>query len=120
MLKVMSLKEIVDFIEKMPFNKAYAAIANEYEYEESEDGYQNIKGEGWWSIIKLCYADAKTLLFDYFGGGYPLAYCIDGVQGEDTIENAVRDFLDNNGSMYGADELYVIDTALVDVKENES
>lgn len=116
MLKVMSLKEIVDFIEKMPFNKAYAAIANEYG--QSENGH--IEGEGWWSIIKLCYADAKTLLFDYFGGGYPLAYCIDGVQGEDTIENAVRNFLDNNDSMYGADELYVIDTALVDVKENES
>lgn len=102
--KLMSFEEIVKHIEDMPFNTAYGAIAEEYT--ESEDG---VEGEGWWSIIKLKYADAETLLFDYMGGGYPFAYCIDGQNGEDTIENAVRDFLSGNVSFHGADIKYAIE-----------
>lgn len=52
----------------------------------------------------------------YFGGGYPVAYCIDGVQGEDTISRAVTDLLENNASFYGADDVYLIDTELVNVE----
>lgn len=103
--KLMSFEEIVKHIEDMPFNTAYGAIAEEYT--ESEDG---IEGEGWWSIIKLKYADAETLLFDYMGGGYPLAYCIDGQNGEDTIEKAVEDFLSQNISFNGANNKYVVET----------
>lgn len=97
MKKLMNVEEIINFIENMPFNKVYTAIAQNYE-------------------DKLKYADAQTLIFDYFGGGYPVAYCIDGVQGEDTVSRAVTDLLENNTSFYGADDVYLIDTELVNVE----
>lgn len=114
MKKLMNVEEIINFIENMPFNKAYAAIAQSYE-ERVEGEVGEPRGEGWWSIIKLKYADAQTLIFDYFGGGYPVAYCIDGVQGEDTVSRAVTDLLENNTSFYGADDVYLIDTELVEI-----
>lgn len=117
MKKLMTVEEIIKFIEDMPFNKGYAAIASDYE-EGCADENGEPEGEGWWSIIKLSYADAKTLLFDYFGGGYPLAYCIDGVQAEDTVRQAVIDFLENNTSFYGANDVkYVVDTQQTAVDE---
>ena len=102
--KVMDINEIISFIEQMPFNSGYAAIASDYE--ETDD---NIEGEGWWSIKKIKYADAENLVFDYFGGGYPLICCIDGQNGEDTVEQAVYDFLNNNASFHGTNNKYVID-----------
>lgn len=121
MKKLMTVEEIVKFIEGMPFNKSYAAIASAVCDEgcvSIEGDSKALDGEGWWSIIKLKYADSVTLLFDYFGGGYPFAYCIDGVNGEDTVEQAVVDFLTQNASFYGAMK-YVVDTQLEPVENEE-
>lgn len=109
--KLMTVEEIIKFIEEMPFNTAYAAIASDY------DEFNENEGEGWWSIIKLEYADAKTLLFDYFGGGYPCAYCIDGQCAEDTVESAVISFLKTNVSFHDTDSKYVVDTEIKNIDE---
>ncbi|MCR5168606.1 MAG: hypothetical protein K6C13_15545 [Oscillospiraceae bacterium] len=113
MKKLLTTEEIIGFIKNMPFNKSYAAIASAYE--ETED--KEPEGSGWWSIIKLAYAGAITLLFDYFGGGYPLAYCIDEINYEDTLKSAVTDFLSNNCDFYGTDKKYVVNTELTNVDE---
>ena len=69
------------------------------------------------SATPIRYGDPEgtSAIFDYFGGGYPVAYCIDGVQGEDTISRAVTDLLENNTSFYGTDDVYLIDTELVEI-----
>lgn len=113
--KLMNAAQIKDFIKKMPYNSGYAAIASDYT--ESDD---EIEGEGWWSIIKLKYADAENLIFDYFGGGYPLVYCIDGQNSEDTVEHAVNNFLRDNASFYGYNKKYVIDTSLTSIENLRS
>ena len=108
-VKLMNTEKIMKFIEEMPFNKAYAAIASDYE----QNG-DRLNGEGWWSILKLKYADAETLIFDYLGGGTPIAYCIDGMDGENTVKAAVEDFLDSS-FFYGKDNKYAVDTQLCEL-----
>lgn len=63
MKKLMNVEEIINFIENMPFNKVYTAIAQNYE-EHVEGEVGEPEGEGWWSIIKLKYADAQTLIVE--------------------------------------------------------
>ena len=110
MEKLMNYNEIVQFIKNMPFNIAYAAIAEGWEDNGNVSG---IEAYGWWSIIKLRYADTESLVFDYFGGGSPRIYCIDGSNGEDTIEIAVEHFLINDCS--GKNERYIVDTKLENI-----
>ena len=109
-VKLMNAEEIVKFIEEMPFNKAYAAIASDYEQSENK-----LDGIGWWSILKLKYADAETLIFDYFGGGVPIAYCIDGTDGESTVQTAVENFLDDRSYFNGKDKRYAVDIQLCEL-----
>ena len=111
--KIMTCGEIIEFISNMPFNTAYAAIAEGY---EDNGNISGIEPYGWWSVLKVKYADAESLIFDYFGGCSPVIYCIDGVNGEDTVEFAVDEFL--NDYFNGVNDKYVVDTKLENLKEN--
>lgn len=110
--KIMTYEEIIEFIENMPFNIAYAAIAEGY---MDNGNISGVEPYGWWSILKLKYADAESLVFDYFGGGSPVIYCVDGVNGEDTVETAVAEFF--NDYFNGINDKYVVETQLENVGE---
>lgn len=81
---IVSIEELINIIKGMKFNTSIS-IAEEYNADTRE-------GSSWWSIAKLRYADSRTLLFNYYGGGYPYAYPIDGAGDCETVENAVKGF----------------------------
>ena len=67
-------------MKELPFNHTIS-IAEDTENEE-----------GWWNITKLDIGDGKTLLCNYYGGGYPYSFSIDE-QGEyETVEYALKEF----------------------------
>ena len=78
--KHISFSQLVERVKELPFNHTIS-IAEDTENEE-----------GWWNITKLDIGDGKTLLCNYYGGGYPYSFSIDE-QGEyETVEYALKEF----------------------------
>lgn len=73
-------KTLVDAVEELPFNKTIS-IAEDAEEEE-----------GWWNLTKLDIGDGKTLLCNYWGGGYPYSFSIDDMGDTETVEYALKEF----------------------------
>ena len=73
-------KTLVDALEELPFNKTIS-IAEDAEEEE-----------GWWNLTKLDIGDGKTLLCNYWGGGYPYSFSIDEMGDTETVEYALKEF----------------------------
>ena len=107
MTEIMKIEQIVKTIEQMEFNTTIS-IASDCD----ENGNNP---EGWWSITKLSVADSHTLLFNFYGGGYPYAYSIDEADETETITYALKDFLNNNQSFYGEDTVYFVDKNAVGI-----
>lgn len=79
-VKHLSFKDFVGRLKKLPFGKT-VSIAEDTEAEE-----------GWWGITKINVADSKTLLCNYYGGGYVYAFSIDEQAEDETVEYSLKDF----------------------------
>lgn len=78
--KHISFKKLVERVKELPFNHTIS-IAEDAESEE-----------GWWNITKLDIGDGKTLLCNYYGGGYPYSFSIDEQNDFETVEYALKEF----------------------------
>lgn len=121
-MKRMNAKEIAEFIKQMPDN-SYASIAAE----EEEVVYRNgdivdYDGVGWWSIAKLSYADGTTVVFNYYGGGYPYAYPITGENEDEdeTFESAVKEFLSRCDDFGTPDGYFIVDTEIESINDTDA
>lgn len=107
MEKFMTIPEIIKFIENMKRN-SYFSLASRY-----LDEHNPKTAEAWWCVAKLDFGDCTNLMFDYHGGGYPHIYCIDYKSGESTIENALKNFMEDNPDEFDFKEAkYVVDTTI--------
>lgn len=86
-LFIMNIGELIQTIEEMKDNTSIS-IAADYDMDSQS-------ASGWWSIAKLNYADSKTLIFNYYGGGSPYAYPIEADEVYNTVKFAVQEFLSN-------------------------
>lgn len=97
-----------DEMEKSALFKDFVKIVKSSPYEQvisvAEDAEER---EGWWSIVKLNIADAKTLLCNYWGGGYPYAYSIDETEDIETVEYALASFFKDAFNVKVDDDMLV-------------
>ena len=97
-----------DEMEKSALFKDFVKIVKSSPYEQvisvAEDAEER---EGWWSIVKLNIADAKTLLCNYWGGGYPYAYSIDETEDIETVEYALASFFKDAFNVTVDDDMLV-------------
>lgn len=115
-MKRMNAREIAEFIRQMPDN-SYASIASEAkEVVDENENIVDYECTGWWSMAKICYADSTTIVFNYYGGGYPYAYpcayLIDCDGDDNTPENIVERFFRDCMDFGTLDEYFVVDTKI--------
>lgn len=106
-----NFETLCDIIRKLKWNKSFAIAC-----EVDDQG----EGDGWWNIAKLYIADGASLLFNYYGGGYPTVYSIDEMDDIETIEHAVESFLDSTVGFNGSKESYLIECDEEDLNEKEN
>lgn len=109
---IFTFDELVKFVENMDDNTVVSMTS---EYTTDKDG-NIIDTSDWWSIAKLNYADSKTLLINYHGGGYPYAYPIDEADDTENIEHALLEFVTTNPNFTGTNS-YLIDTDYTEMTE---
>ena len=108
-LKYVNAEELAEFIKNMESNTFIGIAARYNKILDENNGIIDYETEGWWNIAKLCYADTQTLLFNYYGGGYPYAYSIDELYKDENIKNAINCFFSNCPD-FSLEGTYLIDT----------
>jgi hypothetical protein len=108
-MALMSKSELAEYIKNEMADNTYISIAADAEPFTDENGNTDYEPTGWWSITKLFCADQHTIIFNYYGGGYPYCYSIDEQGDDETVEDAVNQFIRDCGDEFKYEEKFIID-----------